>query len=82
MEVGKVLNIARIVVDPRQGYALHFVSERVPGIFGSAVVGIGRASEVKFVDVDIIESNVEVLLAAPLQKLRLDLGIINLRDSD
>ena len=34
VEVGEVLNVARIVVDPRQGDALHAVKLRVPRIDG------------------------------------------------
>ena len=82
MEVGEILNIARIVVDPRQGHAFHIVEMRVPGFFRRRVVAARSVAEVEFVNVDVIESDVEVLLGAPFEELRLDLGIGYLCDDD
>ena len=71
-----VLNIARIVVDPRQGNAFAAGVFRIPriGWSNAGLVGCCRSAEVKFVDIDLVESLVKVLFAPALQKLSLDLG--------
>ena len=80
--VGKILNIPRIVIDPRQSHTLHLIKGGIPGVGGRGVVGAGCAAEVKFVDINIIESIIKILLAPPLQELRLDLGLGDFGDSD
>ena len=82
VEVCEVLNIARIVVDPRQSHALHIVYEGVPRLIGRGVGGLCRRAKVKFVDEHIIESDVEVLLRAAFEELRLDLGIVDFGNGD
>ena len=74
---GEILDIAGIVVDPRQGHASVGVRGRVPGVGGRYLRSRGcrRCAEVEFVYIHLVESLVEVLLGAPLQELRLDLGL-------
>ena len=79
-----VLNVSRIVVDPRQGHTFTARIFGVPGIGRSDawLVGSGRCTEVKLIDIDLIEGLVKVLFRATFEELRLDLGFGYFSDCD
>ena len=79
-----VLNIARIVVYPRQGHALAAGVFGIPGIGRSNTrfVDSRRRSEVKLIDIDLIEGLVKVLFRAAFEELGLDLSLGYFGDSD
>ncbi len=80
--LGEVLDIARIVVDPRQGDSPR--PRRVARIPSLCRSGFARrpGTEVEFIYINIVERPGEVLLAAPFEKLTFDLGGVYLVDSD
>lgn len=80
--ISKILNIARGIVDPWKRHALHVLQLRVPGVSRGAVVTVIAGTEVKLIDINIIERGVEVLLASTLQELSFDFGIINFSNRD
>ncbi len=79
-----VLNVARIVVDPRQGHTFTARIFGVPGIVRSdaGLICYGRSAEVKFIDIDLVEGLVKVLFRASFEELRLDLGLGYFGDGD
>ena len=77
---GKVLNIARIIIYPRQGHGIGII-RGLPRLYR---VWLARRplAEVEFIYIDVVEGLREVLLAAAFKELAFYLGSVDFVDSD
>jgi len=80
--LGQILDVSRIVVDPRQGYILAIMFIRIPAVLRFVFLNVSqisiRTTEVQFIDVNLVEGLVEVLFRATFEELSL---YFKLRDS-
>ena len=79
-----VLNVARSIIHPRQGDKREIVEAVIPGSHRSDCRSVNRSrrTEVKFVDVDVIEGRVEVHFRATFEELRFHFGLGDFRHDD
>lgn len=78
----EILNIARIVVDPRQGHGLRPRRIARPPRLGRVELARRPLAEVEFIYKDVVEGLRKVPLAASFKELAFDFGGIDFIDGD
>ncbi len=78
----EILNIARIVVDPRQGHGLRPRRIARPPRLGRVELARRPLAEVEFIYKDVVEGLRKVPLAASFKELAFDFGGVDFIDGD